>query len=79
MIGVGVAVRGVDGAVVDVRGTTDSGASGPVGLSRNTSMTIGTATAADPAAISAIAARLVRYHRRGGGRNVNVLLSEARS
>jgi hypothetical protein len=42
-------------------------------------MTIGTATAADAAAMSAIVAFLVRYHGCGGDLNVNAVSLEARS
>ena len=67
-------------ALVDTCGATDVDCWGPVeGLLGNTSKAIGTATAADAAAISVMVAGLVRYHGAGGGRNVNVLLLEARS
>ena len=80
MVGVGWMLLGAGCALVDACGATDVDSSGPVaGLLRSTSMTTGTATAADAAAISAIVAALVRYHGRGGGLNVSVLLFGVRS
>jgi hypothetical protein len=71
---------GVGWAVVDGRGATDVDCSGPVVvLLGQASRTIGTTTAADAAAMSAIRACLVRYHGGGGVRNVNALLFVARS
>jgi hypothetical protein len=71
---------GTGWALVDACGATDVEGAGLVeGLSGNTSRTIGTATAADATAISAIVACLVRYHGGGGGLNVKVLVFEARS
>jgi len=80
MTGVGSAPLGVACDVVDACGATDVASSGPAaGLSPNTSMTTGRATTAAAMAISAIVACLLRYHGARGGRNVSVLLSEARS
>jgi len=80
LVEVGAAVLGVGWALVDACGATDVDPSGPAaGPLRNTTMTTGTATAAAAAAMSAIVACLVRYQGLGGGRNVNELLSEARS
>ena len=71
---------GAGWALVDVCGETDVDSPGLfAGLLGHTSTTIGTATAADVAAISAILACLVRYHGDGGALNVNALLFEARS
>jgi hypothetical protein len=71
---------GVGCALVDGCGATDVDFEGPVaGLLENTSMTTGTATAADAAAINAIVACLVRYHGCGGALNVNAVSFEARS
>jgi hypothetical protein len=73
---VGAALLGAGCALVDGCGATDVDFEGAVvGLLENTSITIGTATAA----ISAIVASLVRYHGCGGALNVNSLLFEARS
>ena len=67
-------------AVVDACGATEVDWPGPVEESPgHTSKTRGTATAAAATAMSAIVACLVRYHGAGGGRNVSVLLFEARS
>jgi hypothetical protein len=80
LVGVSRGLLGVGWALVDACGGTDVGDPGPVeGLSRNTSMTTGAATAADATATSAIIACFVRYHGAGRGRNVNVLVFEARS
>jgi hypothetical protein len=80
LTGVGSALLGVGCGVVDACGATDVDSSGPAaGLSRNTSMRTGRATAANATATSAIIACLVRYHGARGGRKVSVLLSEARS
>jgi hypothetical protein len=77
---VGAALLGAGCALVDGCGATDVDFEGAVaGLLESTSITIGTATAADAAAISAMVACLVRYHGRGGALNVNSLIFEARS
>jgi hypothetical protein len=50
-----------------------------VGALRNVTRTIGTATAAEAIAMSAILAGFARYHGGGGDLNVSVLLFDARS
>jgi hypothetical protein len=78
-VGVGCAL-GAGCALVDACGAIDVDSSGALWvLPRNASMTSGTATTADATAIMAIVACLVRYHGAAGGRNVSVLVSEARS
>jgi len=80
LVGVGTALLGAGCALVEVCGATDVDVEGAVaGLLGHTRMTTGTATAADTAAISAIAACLVRYHGGGGALNVNPLSFDARS
>jgi hypothetical protein len=70
---------GAGWAVVEGRGATDVDCPGPVEeLPGQTSSAIGTATAAEATAISAILTPLLRYHGSGGARKVNVLLFEAR-
>jgi hypothetical protein len=76
----GAALLGAGCALVDVCGATDVEFDGSVaGLLGHTRMTIGTATAADAATISAIVACLVRYHGGGGALNVSAVSFEARS
>jgi hypothetical protein len=80
LVEMGAAALGAGWALVDACGATDVDSSGPAaGPVRNTTMTTGTATTAAAATMSAIVACLVRYQGRSGGRNINVLLSEARS
>jgi hypothetical protein len=77
LVGLSSAEPGAGSGLVEACGATDVDRSGSVpGLPRNTSMTTGTATATAVAAINTIVACLVRYHGRGGGPNVRVLMSE---
>jgi hypothetical protein len=71
---------GAGAALIDGRGATDVGSTGPAaGSLRKVSRTTGTATAAQATATSAILAGLVRYHGGGADLNVNALLFDARS
>jgi hypothetical protein len=80
LIGVGGALLGAGWVLIDGRGATDVDSTGLVaGALRKVSRTIGTATAAEATAMSAILACLVRYHGGGGDLNVNELMSDARS
>ena len=80
MVGIGAALLGAGCALVDACGATDVDFEGSVaGLLGHTRMTVGTATAAHAAAMSAMVACLVRYHGGGGALNVSAVSLEVRS